>query len=36
LYTGPLHSDTFIWVAPTKNVENAKAVWVDRFWLIRQ
>ncbi|NSW55168.1 MAG: DUF4838 domain-containing protein [Armatimonadetes bacterium] len=36
LYTGPLHGDAFIWVAPTNNLENAKAVWVDRFWLIRQ
>lgn len=34
--TAPLTGSMFIWVAPAKNPENVKAVWVDRFWLVKQ
>jgi len=33
--TAPLTGDMYIWVAPPKNPDNIKAVWVDRFWLVR-
>jgi hypothetical protein len=31
-----LHDQVYLWVAPPKNPENMKAVWVDRFWLIKE
>jgi len=31
-----LHEQVYLWVAPPKNPENVKAVWVDRFWLVRE
>jgi len=34
--TGKLHARMYIWVAPPKNPDNVKAVWVDRFWLVRE
>jgi hypothetical protein len=30
-----LHGDVYLWIAPTKNPENVKYVWVDRFWLVK-
>ena len=33
--TCALHSRMYLWVAPPKNPENVKAVWVDRFWLVK-
>jgi hypothetical protein len=33
---GKLHSKMYIWVAPGNNPRNAKAVWVDRFWMVRE
>jgi hypothetical protein len=30
-----LHGDVYLWVAPTKNPDNVKYVWVDRFWLVK-
>ncbi len=31
-----LHGDVYLWAAPAKNEDNVRAVWVDRFWLIKQ
>ncbi|MBU0610020.1 MAG: DUF4838 domain-containing protein [Armatimonadetes bacterium] len=31
-----LHDQVYVWVAPTNNPENVKAVWVDRFWLVKE
>lgn len=36
LGTTKLHDLTFLWVAPTKNPENVKAIWVDRCWLVKE
>ena len=36
LGTVPLEGAFYIYVAPTKNPDNVEAVWVDRFWLVRQ
>jgi hypothetical protein len=33
---GKLRSKMYIWVAPGNNPKNVKAVWVDRFWLVRE
>jgi hypothetical protein len=30
-----LHGDVYLWAAPTKNPDNVKYVWVDRFWLVK-
>ena len=35
LGTTKLHDQCYLWVAPTKNPDNVKAVWVDRFWLVK-
>ena len=32
--TFPMHSSMYLWVAPTRNPDNVKAIWVDRFFLI--
>ncbi len=34
--TGRLHGRMYIWVAPPENPDQVEAVWVDRFWLVRQ
>ncbi len=31
-----LHDQVYLWVAPPKNEANMKAVWVDRFWLVKE
>jgi len=31
-----LHPHMYFWVAPPQNPKNVKAVWVDRFWLVRK
>ncbi len=31
-----LHADVYLWAAPPGNPDNAKSVWVDRFWLVKQ
>jgi len=31
-----LHEQCYLWVAPPRNPDNVKAVWVDRFWLVKQ
>lgn len=31
-----LHDRVFLWAAPPRNPENVKAVWVDRFWLVKE
>jgi len=31
-----LHDQVYVWAAPPKNAENMKAVWVDRFWLVKE
>lgn len=31
-----LHDQVYLWAAPPKNPENMKAVWVDRFWLVKE
>jgi hypothetical protein len=36
LGTTPLHGDIFLWAAPTRNGDNVKYVWVDRFWVVRE
>ena len=33
--TFPMHSGQYLWVAPTKNPDNVKAIWVDRFYLVK-
>jgi hypothetical protein len=30
-----LHGEVFLWAAPSKNPDNVKHVWVDRFWLVK-
>ncbi|MGE5532509.1 MAG: DUF4838 domain-containing protein [Bacteroidota bacterium] len=34
--TSKLHDQMYVWAAPAKNPENVKAVWVDRFWLVKE
>ena len=34
--TTKLHDQVYLWAAPPKNPDNMKAVWVDRFWLVKQ
>jgi len=34
--TAQLHGRMYIWVAPPKRPDDVQAVWVDRFWLVRQ
>jgi hypothetical protein len=36
LGTAELHDKAYLWAAPPRNIENVKAIWVDRFWLVRQ
>lgn len=36
LATGKLGPRMFLWVAPPGNPQSVKAVWVDRFWLVKQ
>lgn len=36
LTTTKLHDQCYLWAAPVKNPENVKAVWVDRFWLVKE
>jgi hypothetical protein len=36
LNTTTLNENAFLWVAPTRNAANVKAVWVDRFWIVRE
>jgi len=36
LGTTNLHDQCYLWVAPPKNPDNVQAVWVDRFWLVKQ
>jgi hypothetical protein len=36
LGTTKLHGDVYLWVAPPSNPDNVKAVWVDRFWLVKE
>ena len=36
LATTKLHDDCYLWAAPPKNAANVKAVWVDRFWLVKE
>ena len=31
-----LHDQIYLWAAPPKNPANMKAVWVDRFWLVKE
>lgn len=31
-----LHDQVYAWVAPPKNPDNVKAVWVDRIWLVKE
>ena len=31
-----LHGGMYLWVAPTKNAANVKAIRVDRFWLVKE
>lgn len=34
--TTKLNEDCYLWAAPPKNPDNVKAVWVDRFWLVKE
>ncbi len=34
--TAALHARMYLWVAPPGNPENVQAVWVDRFFLVRE
>lgn len=34
--TAQLHGQMYLWVAPPRNPDNVKAVWVDRFWLVKE
>lgn len=34
--TTKLNEDCYLWAAPVKNPDNVKAVWVDRFWLVKE
>ena len=34
--TEDLHNRSLLWVAPPNNPENVEAVWVDRFWLVKE
>jgi hypothetical protein len=36
IVNAPLTGSMYVWVAPTKNPENVKAVWVDRIWIVKQ
>lgn len=36
VYSGPLHEEMYIWVAPVNNPDNVDGVWVDRIWLVRE
>ena len=36
LGSAKLHGDVYLWVAPSKNPDNVKYVWVDRFWLVKR
>jgi hypothetical protein len=31
-----LHEQIYVWVAPVKNPQNVKSVWVDRVWIAKQ
>jgi hypothetical protein len=35
LGTTRLHDQCYLWAAPAKNGDNVKAVYVDRFWLVK-
>jgi hypothetical protein len=35
LGTTKLHGEVYLWAAPENNPDNVKAVWVDRFWLVK-
>ena len=34
--TTKLHDQVYLWAAPPRNPDNMKAVWVDRFWLVKK
>jgi hypothetical protein len=36
LATTALNDQAFLWAAPAANEENIKAVWVDRFWIVKE
>lgn len=36
LATTRLNDQAFLWAAPAANEENIKAVWVDRFWIVKE